>query len=57
MTENVNFKTKMDYFSNYLDKPGNIDVNVEVILTMKINDYLSVNISSQMLYDDDVKVC
>lgn len=53
--ENVTLKTKMDYFSNYIEEPTNIDVNIEVNLAMKINDYLSANISSQILYDDDVK--
>jgi hypothetical protein len=35
--ENVNFSTKLDLFSNYLDNPQNLDINWEVLITMKIN--------------------
>ena len=52
--ENVNFATKLDLFSNYLDKPQNIDVNWEVLITMKVNEYLSANLSTTLLYDNDI---
>jgi len=54
--KNVNFNTKLGLFSNYLHNPQNIDVDWEVLLGMKINKYLTVNINTQLLYDDDVKV-
>jgi len=54
--KNVNFNTKLGLFSNYLNNPQNIDVDWEVLLGMKINKYLTVNINTQLLYDDDVKV-
>ncbi len=52
--KNVTFQTKLNLFSNYLDKPQNIDVFWEVLLEMKINKYLSANILTNMLYDDNV---
>ncbi|MCF8370206.1 MAG: DUF3078 domain-containing protein [Bacteroidales bacterium] len=52
--ENVNFSTKIDLFSNYLDKPQNLDVNWEVLITMKINKYLSANLSTTLIYDNDI---
>ena len=30
--KNIGFTTKIDLFSNYLDKPQNIDVNWETLL-------------------------
>lgn len=54
--ENVNLLTKIDLFSNYMDNPQNIDLNWELLLTMKINEYLSANLSTQMIYDDDIKI-
>jgi len=54
--ENVLFKTKLDLFSNYLDNPGNIDVNWEVLVNMKVNKYLSVSLSTYLIYDDDVDI-
>ena len=54
--KNVNFQTKLNLFSNYLDKPQNIDVFWEVLLEMKINKFLSANILTNMLYDDKTHV-
>ncbi len=55
LVKNVNLQTKLELFSNYLDNPDKIDVNWEVLIAMKINKYLSANISTQLLYDYDVK--
>ncbi len=54
--KNVSFNTKLDLFSNYLHNPQNIDVNWEVLIGMKINKYLTANLSTQLLYDDDILV-
>ncbi len=54
--KNVNLNTKLGLFSNYLHNPQNIDVDWEVLLGMKINKYITANISTQLLYDDDIMV-
>lgn len=54
--ENVNFQTKLDLFSNYLNNPQNIDVNWDVLISMKINDYLSANLTTTLIYDDDIMI-
>jgi hypothetical protein len=54
--KNVSFTTKLDLFSNYLDKPQNIDVNWEVLLALKVNKFLTVNINTLLVYDDNIKV-
>ena len=54
--KNVKVVSKFDLFSNYLEKPQNIDVNLEVLLNMKVNKYISANISTTMIYDDDIKI-
>lgn len=56
LVKNVSLDTKIDLFSNYLDKPGNIDIHWDVMINMKINDYLSANVVTNLIYDDDVKV-
>ncbi len=53
--ENVRMQTKMEFFSNYLENPENVDLNWEVLIVMKINKYLSANFSVQTIYDDDTK--
>lgn len=54
--QNVNFQTKLELFSNYLENPQNIAVNHEILIAMKINKYLTANIATQMIYDDIVPV-
>ena len=54
--KNVQLVSKLDLFSNYLDKPQNIDVNLELLLNMKVNKYISANISTTMIYDDDIDI-
>ena len=52
--ENVNFGTKLELFSDYLNNPQNIDVNWQVAIVLKVNSWLNVNITSELIYDDDV---
>lgn len=54
--ENVNLQTKLELFSNYSENFGNIDVNWEVLIGLKVNKYISATISTQLLYDDDVDI-
>jgi hypothetical protein len=54
--KNVSFTTKIDLFSNYLDKPQNIDVSWETLISMKVNKYISVNFNTHLLYDDNTKI-
>ncbi len=56
ISKNVNLITKIDLFSNYADKPQNIDVNWEVLITFKINKLLTASISTQLLYDDNIAI-
>lgn len=53
--KNVNLLSKLDLFTNYAEKPQNIDVSWEVIITMKINEVLSASLQTHLLYDDDIK--
>ena len=54
--KNVSFDTKLDLFSNYLNKPKNIDFDWTGKVNMKVNDYLSANLVVQMIYDDDIDI-
>ena len=56
VVKNVSLETKLDLFSNYLDKPQNIDVHWDVLINMKINDYLSANLNTNLIYDDNIKI-
>lgn len=54
--KNVTYGTKLELFSNYMDRPQNIDVNWENILSMKVNKFLSASITTNMIYDHDIPV-
>ncbi len=54
--KNVSFTTKIDLFSNYREKPQNIDVSWETLIVLKVNKFISVNFNTVLLYDDDIKV-
>lgn len=53
---NVNFVTSADFFTSYNNNPGNIDVNWETLFDFRINKYLSANIRTHLIYDDDIKI-
>lgn len=54
LMENVNLSTTLDLFSNYFENPQNIDISWKALINMKINEYLSANISTHLIYDDDI---
>lgn len=54
LMKNINYTTKLDLFSNYLNNPQNVDVTWDNLITFKINDYFSANFIFKMVYDDDV---
>ena len=53
--ENVNLITTADFFTPYSKDFGNIDVNWDVPISMKINKVLSATINTTLKYDNDVK--
>ncbi len=54
--KNVAFTTKLDLFSNYIDKPQNMDVNWETLIALKVNKFISVSFNTDLIYDDKIKV-
>jgi len=56
LVKNVDLETNLDLFSSYLDKPQNIDVDWKVLINMKINDWLSANLATRLIYDDDILI-
>ena len=54
--KSVSLLSKLDLFSNYYNNPQNIDVSWETIITFKINKFISANITTHLLYDDDIQI-
>lgn len=55
LAENINVNTRLTLFQDYR-KLGHIDVTWEFMMTFKVNKYISTTISSQLFYDDDIKI-
>jgi len=53
--KNVGLDTKIDFFSNYFDNPQYIDVTWDLLLTFKINEFLSASLMTQLIYDYDIQ--
>jgi hypothetical protein len=54
--KNVNLKSKLELFSNYLDQPQNIDVYWDNMFVMTINKYLSASLNLTLAYDDNIRI-
>jgi uncharacterized membrane protein YvbJ len=46
---------RLDLFSNYKRKPGNIDVLMNNLFTINIAKFFAANILVDIIYDDDTK--
>lgn len=53
---NVNLKTKLELFSDYLDHPENLDVYWDVFIAMKINKWLAANLNTTLVYDSNTMI-
>jgi len=51
--ENMTLENNLNLYSNYLDKPGNVDIDYLLNLDMAINRYFSANVLFQAIYDDN----
>jgi hypothetical protein len=54
--KNVGVISRLFLFSNYLEKPENIDVNFETQLNMQVNENISTNLTLHLIYDDDIMI-
>ena len=53
--DGLEINNSLRLFSNYFDKPQNIDVDWEVNLEKRINWYFTVNLNLHMIYDDNIR--
>lgn len=53
LMQNVSWENILNLYSNYLNKPQNIDIDYTANIVMSINKYLSTNFTFQTIYDDD----
>ena len=51
--ENVTMENIVNFYSNYLDKPQNFDIDYQLNFVMQINKYLSTNLNLHAIVDDN----
>lgn len=56
LAENITFLTRIDFFSNYLQDPQNIDINWETLWTFKVNKWFAATINTLLIYDHDIDI-
>ena len=54
IVKNVDFNSKLELFSNYLNHPERIDVDWQNMLVLKVNDWLNCNLATHLIYDYDI---
>ena len=54
IVKNIDFNSKLELFSNYLNHPERIDVDWQNMLVLKVNDWLNANLSTHLIYDYDI---
>jgi len=56
LMENINFESKLEAFSNYDNDPQNLYITWDNLLTMKVNQFVSANVSFNMINQPGMEV-
>lgn len=52
--KNMNLNNRISLYTDYIASFGNIDLNWELRLDLKVNQYVKANIGTHVLFDDDI---
>lgn len=55
IVKNVVLDSKLVVYTDYLNNFGNVDVDWQIQLEMKVNNYIKATLGGQLIYDDDIK--
>jgi len=53
--DNVEMSNRLGLYTDYINNFGNIDVNWYLDFKLKVNKFITANLGSQLIYDDDIK--
>ena len=54
ISNQINYGVRLDFFSNFINNPQNIDIYSDHVLALKANSWLTTTISATLIYDDDI---
>ncbi|MBM1105425.1 DUF3078 domain-containing protein [Aurantibacter crassamenti] len=52
--DNVGLKHRLNAYTDYLQSFGNIDIDWELNLSLKVNKYIVTSLGTHVIYDDDI---
>ena len=55
MTKKIKIINKLQLFTNYIDKPQNVDVDWEMTFTAKLNWFTDFKLNTHLIFDDNTK--
>ncbi len=53
--KNISLENRLNLYSDYINKFGNIDVDWQLLLDLVVNKYVKANVGLHIIYDDDIK--
>tara|TARA_R110000868_G_scaffold5480_8_gene33031 strand:- start:11224 stop:12351 length:1128 start_codon:yes stop_codon:yes gene_type:complete len=54
VADNIELKSRLNLYTDYIKSFGNVDVDWELTLNMKVNKFISTSLGTQVIYDDDI---
>ena len=54
-SENLTITNRLQLFTNYINKPQNIDIDWEMIVVASLNWFTDVRFNTHLIFDDDTK--
>jgi len=55
LMKNISMENILALYTNYLEDPQNVDVDYTMNMVMKVNKYISTNLTFQAIYDDNAQ--
>ncbi|WP_273568932.1 DUF3078 domain-containing protein [Maribacter halichondriae] len=54
IAENIGLKHRVNLYTDYLQDFGNIDIDWELNMDLRVNEYIVTSIGTQVIYDDNI---
>jgi len=54
--DKISSTSRLQFFSNYMDKPENVDINWDTSITYQISRVFAINFTLDVVYDDDIEI-
>lgn len=52
--ESITMENRVNFFTNYVEDPQNIDIDWEIDIAFKVTDHIKMSVNAHLIYDDNV---